>query len=302
MEMAEVEDPRPGSRELLVEVHATSVNPVDYKIREQGADFGMPLPAILGFDCSGVVREVGAEVEGFKEGDEVFYTSEILNAQGCNAEFNVVDESIVVAKPGNLSHEEAAAIPLAGGTAWQALVLRAGLQVGDTVLVHGAGGVGSMAVQIALAAGARVYATCSDYMVETLQSWGVERAINYKKEDFVAVIDEETEGEGVGIVFNTVGADLLTRSIPVTTPFGYLVGILDPEGTLEGAYQRNLAVELVFLQRERITMRALQRLAEREQLHPLIDSIVPLEEVPAAHERLEKGGVKGKIVVDVQGD
>lgn len=298
-EMQERDMPHPGATELLVRVMATSVNPVDYKIREQGGSFGLEAPLILGFDASGVVEDVGAEVEGFKPGDEVFYTSEIFGAQGCNAEYHVVKEDIVASKPANLSHEEAAAIPLAGGTAWQALMVRAGLRLGERVLIHGAGGVGGFATQIAVAAGARVFVSCSDYMVDQVKAWGAELAIDHKTEDFVERVQEATGGEGVDIVFNTVGGDLLTRSIPVTSPFGTLVGILDPEGTLEGAYRKNLSIELVFLQREKETILALQHLAETSQLKPYIDSVVPLLELPTAHTRLERGGVHGKIVVQV---
>jgi NADPH:quinone reductase-like Zn-dependent oxidoreductase len=297
LEMQDIDKPQPGAQELLVQVCATSVNPVDYKIREQGGSFGLQAPLILGFDASGIVEETGPEVTAFKAGDEVFYTSELIGAQGCNAEYHTVDERIVALKPEHLSHEQAAAIPLAGGTAWQALMVRGGLRVGETVLIHGAGGVGSFAAQIAVAAGARVFVSCSDYMVDIVNEWGVECAINYKSENFVDIVQEATEDEGVDIVFNTVGGDLLTRSIPVTAEFGTLIGILDPEGTLEGAYRKNLAMELVFLQREKETMRALRRLARREQINPVIDSMVGLQDLAQAHERLESGGVKGKIVV-----
>lgn len=299
LEMKEMETPRPGARELLVRVVATSVNPVDCKIRENGGAFGREAPLILGYDASGVVEEIGSEVTGFKPGDEVFYTSEIIGPQGCNAEYHGVDEAIAVLKPKNISHEEAAAIPLAGGTAWQALMVRAALRLGESVLIHGAGGVGGFAAQIAVAAGARVFVSCSDYMVEPATAWGVERAINYKSEDFVEIVREATQGEGVNVVFNTVGDDLLTRSIPVTAPFGVLVGILDPAGSLEGAYRKNLSVELVYMQREKETMLALQRLAATGRITPQIDSVLPLAELPAAHRRLEQGGVRGKIVVRV---
>ena len=299
LELQDVEKPEPGATELRVKVIATSVNPVDFKIREQGGSFGLEAPAILGFDASGVVDAVGAEVEDFKPGDEVFYTSELMGSQGCNAEFHVVDESIVALKPENLSHEEAAAIPLAGGTAWQALMVRAGLRLGESVLIHGAGGVGAFATQIAVAAGARVFVSCSETTIESVKSWGAERVMNYKTDDFVEIVGEATGGEGVNIVFNTAGEDLLTRSVPVTADFGYLVGILNPGGTLEGAYRKNLSVELVMLQRERTTMVALRELVVRGLLKPVIDSVVNLDDLAEAHRRLEQGGIKGKIVVRV---
>lgn len=299
LKMQDIERPTPKARELLVKVVAGSVNPVDYKIREQGESFGLKTPLILGYDVSGVVESVGAEVSSFKPGDEVFYTAELIGAQGCNAEYHAVGEDIVVLKPENLSHEDAAAIPLAGGTAWQALMVRGALRLGDSVLIHGAGGVGSFAAQIAVAAGARVFISCSDYMVDTAKGWGVECAINYKKEKFDDVVNEATDGEGVDLVFNTVGGDLLAQSVPVTAPFGTLLSILNPGSELEGAYRKNLTLELVMLEREKETMLALRRLALREQIRPLVDSVVPLQDVADAHQRLEKGGVKGKIVIRV---
>lgn len=297
LEMQELDKPEPGARQLLVKVAATSVNPVDCKIRAQGGNFGLEAPLVLGYDVSGVVAEVGEEVTMFEPGDEVFYTSEIFGSQGCNAEYHAVEEDIVAHKPVNLTHEAAASIPLAGGTAWQALMLRGALRLGDKVLIHGAGGVGSLAIQIAVAAGAQVYVSCSDYMVDMVKSWGVERVVNYKSEDFTAMVTEATEGEGVDVVFNTVGGDLLTRSIPITAHFGSLIGILDPEGSLEGAYRRNLSVELVFLQRDQMTMRELAQLALHNKIKPVVDSVVDLKDVAQAHRLLEQGGVRGKIVV-----
>jgi NADPH2:quinone reductase len=299
LKMQELDRPQPGAKQILVKVVASSVNPVDFKIREMGRDFGLEAPMVLGFDASGVVEEAGPEVEDFKVGDEVFYTSRIAGAQGCNAEYHAVDEAIAVEKPANLSHEQAAAIPLAASTAWQALMVRSGLRLGETVLIHGAGGVGSFAVQMAVATGAKTLVSCSDYMVDNVRAWGADTVINYKEQDFVEGVKEATYGEGVDVVFNTVGGDLLTQSIPVVRMFGTLAGILDPEGSMAGAYRKNLSLELVFLQRERETMQALHDLATRGVLVPLIDSVVDLKDLADAHSRLEKGGVKGKIVVKV---
>lgn len=149
-EARELPTPQPKASEVLVKVYATSITPVDYKIRQAGSWAGVEPPAIIGYDVSGVVEAVGDQVTDFQVGDEVFYTADIFTGPGSYAEYHVADQAIVARKPGNLSHVEGASIPLAGGTAWDALITRAQVQVGETVLVHAAsGGVGSLAVQIA---------------------------------------------------------------------------------------------------------------------------------------------------------
>jgi NADPH:quinone reductase-like Zn-dependent oxidoreductase len=147
---------------VLVRVCATSINPVDYQTRRGDYKELVRLPAILGVDVSGVIEAIGEAVTDFKVGDNVYYSPQIFGEFGSYAQYHVADAAIVALKPANLSHVEAASLPLAGGTAWDCLVTRGNLQVGETVLIHaGAGGVGSIAVQLAKAIGAYVFATCS---------------------------------------------------------------------------------------------------------------------------------------------
>src|SRR6056297_2779330 len=190
-ERREVETPTPGASELLVRVHASSVNPVDTKIRQAGSWAGISPPTVIGYDVSGVVEAVGDEVTDFAEGDEVFYTPEIFGEEGSYAEYHTADESIVARKPETLSHEEAAALPLAAATAWEAIVERGDVDAGETVLVQGAGGVGAHAVQIAAASGGQVVATASPETVEQTEDLGAARAINYESEDFTEVLESE---------------------------------------------------------------------------------------------------------------
>ncbi len=293
-----VPEPVPGATQVLVKVHATSVNPVDYKIRRAGAWAGVEPPAVVGYDVSGVVEAVGDAVEEFSPGDEVFYTPEIFVGQGSYAEYHVADASIVAAKPPSLSHVEAASIPLAGGIAWDALIVGGGLQIGETVLIHGVGGVGSLAVQIAKASGARVLAVCSDYMIELARELGAEVTIDYRSEDFVEVVGKVAPA-GADLVLDTVGGDVLERSTEVTRDFGMLVGIVSTSLDLRRAGVKNLLVQKMFLQRARYKLLALHALVERGQLRPVIDSVMALDEVGAAHRRLEEGGVQGKIVLKV---
>lgn len=300
-ERRDVEKPSPGPTEVLVQVHASSINPVDCKIRQAGSWAGISPPTVIGYDVSGIVEATGEAVTDFDVGDEVFYTPEIFGKQGSYAEYHVADESIVARKPTNLSHTEAAALPLAGGTAWEAIVTRGDAGAGETALIHGTGGVGAHAVQIAVAAGAQVIATASPVTVDQTEDLGATRAIDYKSEDFTDVIESEFD-ESVDLVFDTVGGDTLVESTGVTKPHGRLVTILEPEGEWGASYQKNLTVHMLFLERDRRPLEGLRHLVERDQLDPVIDSVLPLEEVATAHEMVEGSGLTGKVVLDIAGD
>lgn len=292
-------EPVPQATEVLVRVQAAALNPVDYKIRRDGRWAGVKPPAILGYDAAGVVEAVGIGVKAFKPGDEVYYSPSIWEGQGSNAEYQVSDESIVALKPRNLSFLEAAALPLTGMTAWDAMQF---LQPkpGATLLVHAAaGGVGSLAVQMAKAAGARVLGTCRAENQEMVKALGVDVAINYRDEDFVTAVLRETGGEGVDGVYDTVGGNILSCSIAAIKPYGRAVTCVNSTGDLSAANRKNLMIYFGFMERTRAKLDALRVLVERQQLKPVIDSVIPLEEVAAGHRRLEAGGVRGKIVLQV---
>ncbi|NJN47991.1 MAG: zinc-binding dehydrogenase, partial [Candidatus Competibacteraceae bacterium] len=229
----------------------------------------------------------------------VFYSPLIFGGQGSYAEYHVADESIVACKPRNLNFLEAASLPLAGCTAWDAIEFMQ-LRPGHTVLIHAAaGGVGSLAVQMAKAAGARVLVTCRQSNDALVRSLGADETIDYRSEDFVPAVLRLTEGEGVDAVYDTVGGDTLARSIEATKPYGHLASIVDTSGDLNGAYSKNLRLYFGFMERARAKMEVLRVLAERGQLRPLIDSVLPFTQVADAHRRVEQGGVKGKVVLQV---
>jgi NADPH2:quinone reductase len=299
-EVRDVPTPTPGPGQVLVRVIASGTNPIDAKLRQNGTWAGLQPPVVLGYDASGVIEQVGPGVTEFKPGDEVFYTPEVLhNPHGTYAEFNLVSASIIARKPQSLSHEEAAAVPLAGGTAWDALVRRLQVRVGETVLIHGgAGGVGSFAVQIAKAAGARVLATSGPDNLETLRQLGADVVINYRSEDPAQVALRETGGQGVDAVFDTAGKNV-PASIPATRPFGRIATILGFTGDISAFYPRNITLHGVFLTRERRRLEEMTPLIERKQLRPLVERVLPLEQVADAHRQLESGHGRGKLVLSV---
>jgi NADPH:quinone reductase-like Zn-dependent oxidoreductase len=298
----EVDKPTLGKNEVLVKVYATSVNPADCGVRQGIFGPRIKLPAILGYDVSGVVKAVGEGVKDFQVGDEVYYAIGLLDGDGANAEYHVANESIVAKKPVNISHQEAAAIPVAGGTAWAALITKADIKIGETVLIHGgAGGVGSFAIQIAKAAGTYVYTTCGGYDAEFVKSLGADRAIDYRNENFIDIVLNETGGEGVDVTFSTVGGEVLAESLKVTKPDGRAVTVTGVQGELNAAIGKNITVHFVHLDRPRPKLEALKTLIERGQIKPVVGITFLLNQLAEAHKRLEQGGegIRGKIVIKV---
>lgn len=295
LERVEVATPSPGPNEVRVAVRATSVNPIDVKIREGGAAMGFAAPLVLGYDVAGVVDEVGAGVTDLEPGDEVFYTTEI-DEWGSYAEYHVERAAIVARKPDFLSFEEAASLPLVACTAWEAFVQRASVEVGDTVLVHGVGGVGQQAVQLAAAAGARVLATASPGTTDLASDLGADAVVDYTESDF----EDAFADEAVDVVLDGVGGDAIERSLDVVAPYATLVDLVGDAGDIgDAAKAVNATVEYELMTRSAATMGGVATLVERGQLVPVVDSVYPLSEVAAAHEALEAGGLRGKVVLTV---
>lgn len=307
-EMRDVPVPETGARQVRVRVHATAVNPLDYQIRRGDYPEQVPLPAIIGHDVSGVVEETGSLVTEFRPGDEVYYTPRIFGGPGSYAEQHVVDVDLVGRKPANLSHIEAASLTLVGGTVWEALVERANLLVGETVLVHGgAGGVGTAAIQLAKAIGARVVTTARGPHHAFVRSLGADEVIDYSTDDYVAAVNDLTSGTGVDVVFDTIGGDTLSRSASVLADAGRVVSIVDiaqPQNLIE-AWGRNAAYHFVFTRQNRGKLDALTGLIERGLIRPAVGAVLPLARMADAHRLIEAGGssgLRGKIGIDVIGD
>ena len=303
-ELSEVPKPVPGAGQVLVRVHATSINPLDYQVRRGDYPDLVPLPAITGHDVSGVVEEIGAGVTAFAPGDEVWYTPQIFDGPGSYAEYHVAAENIIGKKPATLSHLEAASLTLVGGTAWEALVVRAGLRVGESILIHGgAGGVGHVAIQLAKAMGARVITTVREANFEFARSMGADVVIDYVKEDYVEAVMRETAGQGVDVVFDTIGGDTLARSPDVLAQLGRLVSIVDigkPQNLIN-AWGKNASYHFVFTRQNRGKLDELSALVERGQLRPHVGATYSLADIPLAHARLESAnnGLRGKIAIAV---
>jgi len=303
-ELRDLPKPVPQAGQVLVRVHATSINPLDYQVRRGDYRDLVPLPAITGHDVSGVVEAVGPGVTTFSPGDEVWYTPQIFDGAGSYAEYHVASESIIARKPASLNHLEAASLSLVGGTVWEALVERAALKVGETILIHGgAGGVGHVAIQVAKAMGAKVFTTVREDNFEFARGVGADVVIDYTKEDYVSVILRETDGSGVDVVFDTIGGDTLSRSPDVLAQLGRVVSIVDiaqPQNLIE-AWGKNASFHFVFTRQNRGKLDELRTLVERGQLRPHVGAVYSLADISLAHARLEtpNNGVRGKIAIAV---
>jgi NADPH:quinone reductase-like Zn-dependent oxidoreductase len=293
--------PEPAAGEVLVRVHAAGVNPVDWKVRSSASPKSpRALPAILGWDVSGTVARLGDGVSSFALGDAVYSRPDIAR-DGAYAEYMVVRASELAAKPRSIDHVHAAALPLAGLTAWQALFeaappfSSAGLERGQTVLIHaGAGGVGSLAIQLAKWRGARVLATASTDNQAFLRELGADVAIDYTRERF------EDVARDVDVVFDTMGGEVQTRSWSVLRKGGVLVTILSPPSP-EAAQAAGARAAYVFVQPNAAQLGELARLVDDQVVRPIVSAVLPLPEARKAHELSQAGHVRGKIVLQVVG-
>lgn len=311
------DSPRPAVKagHVLIRVAASSVNPVDYKIRRGTAQAIAPaFPAVLHGDVAGVIEEVGEGVTTFKPGDEVYACAGgVKGLGGALAEFMLADAALVALKPKSLSMAEAAALPLVAITAWEGLIDRAKVSRGQKVLVHGAtGGVGHIGIQLAKWAGATVFATGSaEEKLAIARKLGADVGINYRQRsvaDYVADA-QRTEGRGFDVVFDTIGQDNLNRSFEAAALNGTVVSISSSTtGDLSPVYRKGLTLHAVFMLIPMLygigrahhgeILTKLAQLVDEGQIRPLVDKqIFKFEEVGAAHAKLEAGQAIGKIVL-----
>jgi len=286
--------PHPGDGEVLVRVHAAGINPVDWKIREGHLKEMLhhTLPLILGWDVSGVVETAGAGLARLKVGDEVFSRPDI-SRDGAYAEFIVIKESDVALKPKSIDHLHAAALPLAGLTAWQTLFDAGGLAAGQRVLIHAAaGGVGHVAVQLAKWKGAHVIGTAAAKNHEFLRKLGVDQVVDYNTERFEEVV------QPVDVVLDTIGGDTQERSWKVLKRGGILVSIAAPPPAATAA-AHGVRQAFVFTQPNAGQLAEIARLADAEKLKAIVETILPLSDATRGQELSQRGHTQGKIVLRV---
>ncbi|MFB9468521.1 NADP-dependent oxidoreductase [Nonomuraea salmonea] len=294
LRLTELPRPEPGLGEILVAVHAAGLNPTDVKHRATSI-FLPPPPLTLGWDVSGTVTATGPGVTLFEPGDEVFGMLPYPYGAGSHAEYVAGPARAFVPKPAGIDHVQAAALPLAALTAWQALVETAKLEKGQRVLIHAAaGGVGHLAVQIAKERGAHVTGTASAPKHAFLRELGADACIDHRSEDFA-----ET-GERYDVVLDTLGGETATRSVSVLRPGGVLVSLVPgAEDTRAAAEKAQVRAVTLIVEHDQAGMRAIADLADRGRLRAHVSATFPLAEGARAHALGETGRTTGKLVITV---
>jgi 2-desacetyl-2-hydroxyethyl bacteriochlorophyllide A dehydrogenase len=292
IEIIEVAKPKLQDKSVLVEVHAAGINPIDNILRAGYLQQMLELsfPHIMGYDVSGIVVEVGKDVRSVKVGDEVFARPNQEDA-GSIAEFARIHENELAIKPKNMSHIDAASVPLAGLTAWQALVTKGNINRGDKVLIHaGSGGVGTLAIQIAKYFGAEVTTTTSSKNKDLVKSLGADLVIDYTTQSF------ENELSNYDLVIDAIGGDTLTKSFKVLKKGGRLVSIKGQD-TENLAKEYGVNFEWFFMSPDGEMLTEIASLISQGTIKTVIDSTYSMKQAPEAFELLAKGRAKGKIVI-----
>lgn len=315
----EVPEPELRDDDVLVQIHAASINPLDLKIRNGELKPLLPykLPLVLGNDLAGVVVKAGPKVQRFKPGDEVFARPD-QDRIGAFAEFIAISENDVAKKPRALDMEQAASVPLVGLTAWQALIEKAKLQPGQKVLIHaGSGGVGTIAIQLAKHLGATVATTTSTANAQWVKALGADLVIDYKKDGFETIVRD------YDVVLDTQGGATLEKSLRVLKPGGKVISVAGPP---EPDFAKEFGVNWLLIQAMRVLSFRIRRQAKRRgvtysflfmkangnqlreiaslvdsgAIRPVVDRVFPFQSTLEALAYVEKGRAKGKVVVKVR--
>lgn len=312
---AEIPEPRVGRRDVLVRVSAASINPLDKMVRN--GEFKLLLkyktPFVLGHDVAGVITRIGAEVQGYKVGDEVYARPRDLRI-GSFAEYIAIEQDDIALKPKSLTMEESAAVPLVALTSWQALVEVAQLKPGQKILIHaGAGGLGSTAIQVAKYLGAFVATTANGKDTEKLRRLGADEVIDYTKLDFSQILS------GYDVVLDSLGGDNLTKSLTVLKPKGLAISVVGPPDAgfalqigkpllkpvmallsfkiRSQAKKLGVRYSFFFMRANGAQLKTLAALYDADLLKPVLDRTFSFDETLAAMAYVEQGRAKGKIVV-----
>jgi alcohol dehydrogenase len=319
MRLAEMPTPQIGEYEVLAEIHAASINPVDFKIRDGKVKLLVKykMPLILGNDFSGVVAKVGAKVTRFKAGDEI-YARPRKSKIGTFAEYIAIHEDDIALKPKNLSFEEVASIPLVGLTSYQALTDILQLQKGQKILIQaGAGGVGTFAIQLDKLMGATVATTASEAGANLVKSLGADEIINYKTEKFEEIL------KNYDAVFDTLGGEILEKSFGVIKDGGKIVSVSGlPNARFGKEYgsgffktllfsaashkltllekEHNVQYTFLFMKPSGEQLRIIANFIETGKIKPIIDRVFPFKDAQKAMEYTESGRAKGKIILKIR--
>lgn len=299
LQLQEVEKPRPFKNEVLVKVHAVSVNPVDTKTREGKSLYDKlkeDSPVIIGWDISGVVEAVGEDVTYFKEGDEVFGMVNFPGHGKAYAEYVAAPETHLAHKPANIPHHEAAAATLAALTAWQVLVHEAGIKAGQRVLIHAAaGGVGHFAVQIAKYFKATVIGTASPENHDFIRNMGADEQIDYHKYNVEDVVMD------ADIVLDSLGEESTRRSLATLKEGGKIISILGgaKETVQADAKKRNIEAKNYLVHSSGEDQEQIAELMRQGHLRPHVSHVYELKDIAEAHKQVETRKTKGKVVVNV---
>lgn len=315
---ADVPEPTVGQHDVLVRVDAAGLNPLDEKIRVGEFKQVLPykLPLILGNDVAGTVIGVGTAVRGFRPGDEVYGRPD-QDRIGAFAERIAIAESDLALKPASISMEEAGSLPLAALTAWQALVERGKVQPGQKVLIHaGAGGVGSIAIQLAAHLGASVATTASASNAHFVRALGADTVIDYRTQDFEQLLS------GYDLVLDSLGGENLAKSLRVLKPGGVAIGIAGPPDPAfarqaglnpllrlavaglsrkirKQAKKLGVTYEFLFVRAGGDQLRQITTLVDQGVLRPVVGQVIGFDQTPQALSSLSKGGIRGKTVITV---
>jgi len=293
MKYEDVPMPQPGPGEIRIKIIAAGVNPMDWKVR-RGLVGSLPLPMIMGLDVAGTVDMLGQGEVTFQPGDEVF--AKVPIGKGGYAEYTVARSTETARKPKSVGFIESAAIPTAGLAAWQSIFDLAGLEKGQSVLIHGAaGGVGTFAVQFAKWKGAYVIGTASEKNAEFLKNIGADEVIDYKNQRFEDLVRD------MDVVLDTVGGDTFERSWGVLKPGGFLVTTVAsiPEGEPE---KRGVRAKRVMTQSDGKELAQIAEIIDEQKIKPIVTTVLPLTDARKAHEVSESRHARGKIVLRVRED
>jgi len=316
LEYRDIDQPSYGDNEVLIQVMAAGINPIDTKLRSNGLFFTDSLPAILGCDGAGIVEQVGAHVTRFQVGDPVYYCYGGLGQPAGNyAEYIAVPEAYLAAKPDCLDFVDAAGAPLVLITAWEALFDRARIQSGQKVFIHaGAGGVGHVAIQLAKLAGCTVATSVSNAdKADFVRQLGADHIINYRQNDVTQALLDWTDGAGVDVAFDTVGGEAFHALIDATRIYGDIVTLLQvpPQSDWKTIRLRNIRISQELMLTPMIL--ALPEAAEhhgdildqcaqffdQQKLSIFVSDTLPLQQAAQAHQLLESGDVVAKLVLEV---